>query len=276
MKIDSHQHFWRYNPTEFGWINDRMQVIRRDFIPADLRPELDQAGFDGSVAVQARQKTEETTWLLELAATYSYIRGVVGWVDLCSTEVAVHLEHFATNKKLVGVRHVIHDEPDDNFMLRPDFLRGIEHLHKFGLTYDILVFPKHLPNTLQFVRSFPDQVFILDHIAKPDIRNQIFSPWKENIAELAKFPNVYCKLSGMVTEANPDLWIPRDFNPYLDTVLENFGSQRVMIGSDWPVCTVAGSYSQVMGIVRNYIEKLTPTEQSMILGENACRIYNID
>lgn len=276
MKIDSHQHFWTYNEDEFGWINDQMSVIRQGFFPEDLKPELTNAGFDGSIAVQARQKLEETSWLLDLASDYSFIRGVVGWVDLCSKSLPEQLELFTSNKKLVGVRHVIHDEPDDNFMLRPDFLKGIEQLRKYGLTYDILIFPKHLPNTLQFVKAFPDQVFILDHIAKPDIKNQLFNPWKENIEKLAKLPNVHCKLSGMVTEADWKNWKQEDFTPYLDIVLENFGPNRVMIGSDWPVCTVAASYSKVMGIVQHYIEKLSPTEQNMILGENSCSIYNLN
>lgn len=275
MKIDSHQHFWHYNPGEFGWINDQMSVIRKDFLPADLKVELDKTGFDGSIAVQARQHLEETAWLLELASNHNFIRGVVGWVDLCSTELTKQLELLSANKKLVGVRHVIHDEPDDNFMLRPDFLKGIEQLQKYGLTYDILIFPKHLPNTLQFVKAFPDQVFILDHIAKPDIKNQVFTPWKENIEKLAKFPNVHCKLSGMVTEADWKSWKEEDMIPYLEIVLENFGFERVMIGSDWPVCKVAGQYGKVMDIVRNFIQNLSVAEQRAILGENAQRIYNI-
>ncbi len=276
MKIDSHQHFWTYNENEFGWINDQMSVIRRNFFPDDLKPELTNAGFDGSITVQARQKLEETSWLLELATHHNFIRGVVGWVDLCSPELPKQLELFTANKKLVGVRHVIHDEPDDNFMLRPDFLNGIKQLGNYGLTYDILIFPKHLPNTLHFVKAFPDQAFILDHIAKPDIKNQLFNPWKENIEKLAKFPNVHCKLSGMVTEADWKNWKHEDFIPCLEVVLENFGPNRVMIGSDWPVCTVAASYSTVMGIVQHYIEKLSPAELNMILGENACSIYNLN
>lgn len=275
MKIDSHQHFWHYNPEEFGWINQQMNVIRKNFLPADLKAELDNADFDGSIAVQARQKQEETSWLLELASNHSFIRGVVGWVDLLSKDLPEQLELFTTNKKLVGVRHVIHDEPDDDFMLRPDFQKGIKQLQKYGLTYDILIFPKHLPNTLQFVKTFPDQVFIIDHIAKPDIKNHVLSPWKENIEKLAKYPNVYCKLSGMVTEADWKGWKQEDFNPYLDVVLENFGTNRVMIGSDWPVCSVAGQYVKVMDIVRNYIHNLSATEQRAVLGENAQRIYNI-
>lgn len=275
MKIDSHQHFWHYNPGEFGWINDQMSEIRKDFLPADLKIELDKTGFDGSIAVQARQNLEETAWLLELASGHSFIRGVVGWVDLCSAELTKQLERFTANKKLVGVRHVIHDEPDDNFMLRPDFMKGIGQLHDYGLTYDILIFPKHLPNTVQFVKYFPGQVFILDHIAKPDIKNQVYTPWKEYIEKLAKFPNVHCKLSGMVTEADWKSWKEEDIILYMEIILENFGAERVMIGSDWPVCKVAGQYEKVMDVVRNYIQNLPATEQRAVLGENAQRIYNI-
>jgi L-fuconolactonase len=275
MKIDSHQHFWHYNKDDFGWINDQMSVIRRDFLPADLKIEMAKSGFDGSIAVQARQKLEETSWLLDLAAHFSIIRGVVGWVDLCSPELPQQLELITASEKLVGVRHVIHDEPDEDFMLRPDFLKGIEQLQKYDLAYDILIFPRHLPNTLQFVKTFPDQVFILDHIAKPDIKSRIFGSWKENIIKLGKHPNVFCKLSGMVTEADWKGWKQEDFTSCLDVVLENFGASRVMIGSDWPVCNVAGSYSDVMGIVRSYTGKLTSSEQNLVLGENAIRVYKL-
>lgn len=275
MKIDSHQHFWYYHPQEFGWINAQMSVIRKDFLPTHLKPELDKTGFDGSIAVQARQKLEETSWLLELANNHHFIRGVVGWVDLRSKDLPEQLELFTVNKKFVGVRHVIHDEPDDNFMLRADFLKGIEQLQKYGLTYDILIFPKHLPNTLQFVKTFPGQVFIIDHIAKPDIKNHVLNPWKENIEKLAKFPNVHCKLSGMVTEADWKSWKEEDMIPYLEIVLENFGADRVMIGSDWPVCKVAGQYGKVMDVVRNFIQNLSAAEQRAVLGETAKRIYNI-
>jgi L-fuconolactonase len=199
----------------------------------------------------------------------------VGWVDLCSPELPQQLELITASEKLVGVRHVIHDEPDEDFMLRPDFLKGIEQLQKYDLAYDILIFPRHLPNTLQFVKTFPDQVFILDHIAKPDIKSRIFGSWKENIIKLGKHPNVFCKLSGMVTEADWKGWKQEDFTSCLDVVLENFGASRVMIGSDWPVCNVAGSYSDVMGIVRSYTGKLTSSEQNLVLGENAIRVYKL-
>lgn len=274
MKIDSHQHFWKYNEREFGWINDQMKAIRRDFLPLDLKRELDDSGFDGSVVVQARQIPDETSWLLSLANANDFIKGVVGWVDICSPGLKEQLEMFAENSKLVGVRHVIQDEPDQDFMLRPEFLSGIGQLASFGLTYDILVFPQHLPNTIKLVKQFPGQPFVLDHIAKPDIRHGILLPWKENIQKLAEYPNVSCKLSGMVTEADIS-WNASDFKPYLDIILECFGTKRVMIGSDWPVCTVAGSYGQVMKIVEDYIHTFSLTEKAAILGDNAQKFYKL-
>lgn len=276
MKIDSHQHFWRYNEREFGWINQEMQQIRRDFLPEDLLKELDGVGFDGSIAVQARQNLDETAWLLELASKYSFIKGVVGWVDLCSSDARNQLEQFSSDSKLKGVRHVIHDEPDIDFMLRPAFLNGIRLLVSLNLTYDILIFPKHLCNAMEFVKQFPDQVFVLDHIAKPDIRNGIVYPWKAGIGDLAKFPNVYCKLSGMVTEASWTSWKPADFKPYLETVFESFGTDRVMIGSDWPVCQVAGNYKEVMGIVEEFINELSDSEKQKVMGQNARKAYHLD
>lgn len=275
MKIDAHQHFWMFNETDFGWIGEDMESIRKDYLPGDLYLELTKAGFNGSIAVQARQSMEETHWLLQLAERYSFIRGVVGWVDFCSKEVDIQLENLAFNSKLVGVRHVIQDEPDENFILRPDFMRGISQLRKYDLAYDILIHSRHLPQTAEFVSNFPDQTFILDHIAKPDIKNKIFAPWKEGMAALSKFPNVYVKLSGMATEAEWQTWKGEDFIPYLDAAMELFGPARLMIGSDWPVCTVAGSYDSVMGIVLDYIDRLSENEQAAILGGTASGAYRI-
>jgi len=275
MKIDSHQHFWKYNVTDFGWIKDPMKEIRRDFLPEELRNILQLANYDASIAVQARQIISETDWLLELASQYNFISGVVGWMDLCSDNLNQQLEFYSANKKLVGVRHVLHDEPDLNFMLRPDFLKGIYKIGQYNLTYDILIYPEHLPNTLQFVKQFPNQSYVLDHIAKPKIINGKISPWKENIRKLAQYPNVSCKLSGMVTEADIINWKPEDFWPYLDIIMESFGTNRVMIGSDWPVCSVAGMYGKVMNIVENYIAGFSLSEKAGILGDNATHIYNI-
>jgi len=275
MKIDSHQHFWKYNTAEYGWINDEMRMLKNDFLPDHLNKELNTIGFDGSVAVQARQSLDETNWLLELAKKNKFIKGVVGWVDLCSPDIQKQLDEFAGHSKSVGVRQVIHDEPDDNYILRSDFINGIRQLERFGLSYDILIFPKHLTNAIKFVKQFPYQIFILDHIAKPFIKDKIFSPWKEDIAKLAKLPNVFCKLSGMTTEANWEQWNPLDIKPYLDIVFKAFGTNRLMIGSDWPVCTLTGRYLQIMGIVIDYIKTLSVSEQSQILGENAEKAYQL-
>lgn len=275
MKIDAHQHFWKYNSNEYGWIDDSMGILRRDFLPDDLIVELEQIGFSGSIAVQARQTLEETRWLLTLADQNKFIKGVVGWVDLCSPVIEEQLEEFSKHSKLVGIRHVVQDEPDDQFMLRDDFLHGISLLKKYNLVYDILIFPKHLPVAIEMVKMFPEQTFVLDHIAKPAIKGKKISPWKEDISELAAYPNVSCKISGMVTEADWKNWKNEDFHPYLDTIFSVFSTDRLLIGSDWPVCTVAGSYRSVIGIVLDYIKNFNKEERDHILGRNARLIYNL-
>ena len=275
MRLDAHQHFWKYSAADYGWINDSMAALRRDFLPEDLQPLLAAEGFDGSIAVQARQSLEETRWLLELAAHNDIVRGVVGWVDLRSPELAAQLHQFAQNPKLVGVRHVVQDEPDDNFMLGSEFRRGIARLREYDLAYDILVFPRQLPAAVELVREFPDQRFVLDHIAKPPIAEGRLSPWDRDIRELARSANVYCKLSGMVTEARWHEWKPEDFRPYLDVVLDTFTPSRLMIGSDWPVCTASAPYSRTVALVRDYIGTLTSNEQNSILGENCARFYRV-
>ena len=232
-------------------------------------------GFDGSVAVQARQTVAETEWLLQLANRNPRIRAVVGWVDLRDPDVEKELERLAAHPKLRGVRHVVQDEPDDRFMLREDFLRGIGRLRRFGLTYDVLIFPRHLPVACELVKRFPDQPFVLDHLAKPLIRRQLMSPWQEEIRKLASFPNVWVKLSGMVTEADWKNWRPEQIHPYLDIAVESFGPQRLMIGSDWPVCTVAGNYAQVLGLVLDYLRSFTPAERDAILGATAGNFYGM-
>ena len=275
MKIDSHQHFWTYNSSEFDWISNEMKILQKNYLPDQLQSELISIGFDGSIVVQARQSLEETKWILNLAEQNNFIKGVVGWVDLCSPGVEEQLVQFSGNPKLVGVRHVIHDEVDDNFILREDFLKGIKCLKKFGLTYDILVFPRHLPNTIQFVSQFPEQVFVLDHIAKPLIKDKKVYPWKEDIEELARHKNVYCKLSGMVTEADVKNWKQEDLIPYLYIIFSAFGPNRLMIGSDWPVCRLAGTYKQVMEVVLDYIETYPDEDKNKILGENALKAYQL-
>ena len=275
MKIDSHQHFWTYHPAEYGWIDESMNILRRDYLPIDLTGVLSTEGFDGSIVVQARQTIEETQWLLQLADENPKILGVVGWVDLCASDINDQLADLTQNKKLVGVRHVIHDETDDRFMLREDFRNGISALRKYNLTYDLLIFPKHLNYASSLVAEFPDQPFVIDHISKPFIREGILEPWRTDLKLLAQYPNVYCKLSGMVTEADINTWNQQTFESYLDVVFEAFGPDKLMVGSDWPVCLLGGSYSDVIGIVKNYIEQLDTKTQEKILGENCLRFYNL-
>jgi L-fuconolactonase len=274
MKIDAHQHFWMYNPIEYSWIDSRMEKLKRNFLPADLFPETKFSQIDGTIAVQARQTLEETRWLLQLADENDFIKGVVGWVDLCSDKVEEQLKEFSLNPKLVGVRHVVHDEPDDQFMARKDFRKGISLLIKYKLTYDLLIFPKHINPATDLVQKFPEQKFILDHIAKPHIKDQTKEPWASDIRNLAKNPNVYCKLSGMVTEADWFRWDKSDFEFYLDTVFECFGPDRLMIGSDWPVCTVVGSYSKVLSIANDFIKSFDQLTQEKISGLNCQKIYS--
>jgi len=276
MHIDSHQHFWNYSPAEQVWMTDEMEVLKRNYLPEDLNPLLRVNGFDGTIAVQARQMLEETSWLLGLADTHPIIKGVVGWVDLQSPELRSQLERFSNHPKLVGVRHVVHDEPDDNFVLRPEFQQGIAQLSDFELTYDLLLFPKHLPMALKLVETFPRQPFVLDHIAKPVIRDGLISPWREDLLRLADHSNVSCKLSGMVTEARWGKWRAEEFHLYLDTVIEAFGAGRVMIGSDWPVCTLSGDYASTMRIVTDYVRQFPEDTRAAILGGNCARFYGLN
>jgi L-fuconolactonase len=275
MRLDAHQHFWHYSPAEHTWMSDEMVALKHAFLPEDLRPLLENLHFDGCIAVQARQSLEETRWLLGLAGKHPFIRGVVGWVDLRSEELPRQLDNLAGHPKLVGVRNVVQDEPDDDFMMRPEFRRGISQLREFGLAYDLLLFPKHLPVAAKLVEEFPDQRFVLDHIAKPRIAEGILAPWREDLRALAAFPNVYCKLSGMVTEARWKQWQPGDFRSYLDAVVEAFGPERVMIGSDWPVCTLSGDYASTMRVVIDYSRQFPAVVQDGILGENCARFYGI-
>ncbi len=274
-KIDAHHHFWRYNEREYGWMADGMERIQRDFLPPDLEREMAAAGVDGCVTVQARQKLEETEWLLGLAEANDFIRGVVGWVPLVSTSVQADLERLANNCYLKAVRHVLHDEPDDDYMLRDDFNRGVGLLKRFDLAYDILVFERHLPQVVKFVDRHPEQVFVVDHIAKPRIKDGVMSPWRQNISELARRRNVYCKASGMVTEADWAGWTEEGLRPYFDAVLEAFGPERLMFGSDWPVCTVACEYGRWHRIVSEFASALSVPEEERILGGTAAEAYKL-
>ncbi len=257
MRIDSHQHFWNYSETEYPWI-PKGSPLQRDWLPQDLAPWLARAGLDGSIAVQARQTVEESRWLLNLADHYPLIKGVVGWVDLRSDRVEQQLAELSKHPKFVGVRHVVQDEPDDNFMLGPDFLRGIGRLKQFKLAYDILIYPKQLPSAIRLAGTFPEQPFVLDHIAKPFIKDGRLSPWREQIRELSKAQNVSCKVSGMVTEADHERWKPSDFK-----------------GSDWPVCLLAGSYQRVFGLADDYARRLTRQARDKFFGGNAARFYRL-
>ncbi len=253
-----------------------MDPLKRDFLPNDLKPLLDSLGFDGCVAVQARQNLEETRWLLQLADENEFIAGVVGWVDLRSDGLADQLQRFAAHSKFSGVRHVVHDEADQAFMLQPAFRRGIAQLRAFNLSYDLLLFPKHLPVAVKLVREFPEQPFVLDHIAKPPIKEGVLSPWCDDLHELASFPNVYCKLSGMVSEAEWGRWQPEIFRPYLDVVFDAFGWERLMLGSDWPVCTLSADYDVTMHLVLAYLQQFSLEIQNAILGGNCARFYHIE
>jgi L-fuconolactonase len=274
-RIDAHQHFWEYSSQDYGWIGPEMVILKKDRLPKDLAPLLDSEGIEGTVAVQARQTIQETEWLLELADRHPLVWGVVGWLDLCGPGLQAELERFSGHPRFRGVRHVVQDEPDDEFMLRPDFVRGLGALRAFDLTYDILIFPRHLPVACRVVSQFPDQPFVLDHIAKPPIRDRQIEPWASDIRNLAAFPNVFCKVSGMVTEADWQRWQPADLKPYLDIVFEAFGPGRIMFGSDWPVCTVAGAYPDVAGVVRDYVDALSAVEQAAVWGETAQGFYGL-
>ena len=275
MIIDSNHHFWKYNQIEYDWIDDSMKVIRKDFLPESLELTIREAGVDGVISVQARQSVEETSWLLEMARQNKFIKGVVGWLPLINDDIEVELEKYSGNKLLKGLRHVIQGEPDPKFMLRRDFNSGVSLLKKYSMAYDILIVERQLPNMIRFVDQHPDQVFVLDHIAKPLIAKHELSLWKENIQELARRENVSCKISGMVTEADFNSWTPPQLQPYFDVVLEAFGADRLLFGSDWPVCLVATSYKNWMDLVQKSISELSKIEQAQIMGENAIRLYQL-
>ncbi len=274
MQIDSHQHFWHYDPVRDTWIEETMQQIARDFLPKDLEPLLQKNKIDGCIAVQADQSETETQFLLDLAQKHSFIKGVVGWVDLFDKNLPERLAHFSENKLFKGVRHIVQSE-GDGFMLQESFLKGIGLLKDFDLTYDILIYPHQLKEAVQMVRFFPEQKFVLDHIAKPFIKDKKIEPWSDHIRQLAAYQNVYCKMSGMITEADWHHWLLSDFDAYLSVVTEAFGTERLIFGSDWPVCLLAGSYGHVLQIVKEYIQRLSPVDQKKIMGENAVKFYKL-
>jgi L-fuconolactonase len=274
IHIDAHQHFWRYDPAQYGWIDASMALLRRDFLPGDAKREMDRAGVDACVAIQARQSLEETRWLLELADTYPYISGVVGWVDLQSEDVGAQIERFR-HRKLVGLRHIVQSEPDDRFLLKPAFCRGISLLEDLDLAYDILIYPKHLAAAAEFVSRFRRQRFVIDHLAKPDIRSGEIREWEKGLRRLAEFPHVFCKLSGLVTEADWHKWTADQLRPYLDVAFDCFGPHRLMVGSDWPVSTLAAEYGRTMAVVGNYLLDRSDADRDAILGGNARRFWRL-
>ena len=275
MNIDSHQHFWRYDSRRDGWITDEMSLLRQDFLPDDLIPQLRANEMDGSVAVQADQSEEETAFLLELADRYREIKGVVGWVNLSARDLPDRLEHFSRFEKLCGFRHIVQAEPDDAFLLREDFKRGIGCLSRYNFSYDILIYPKQLPAAIELVDGFPEQRFVIDHLAKPLIRTREIISWTQQIHTIAANLNVYCKLSGLITEADWGNWRADDFRPYLDVVFEAFGPERLMFGSDWPVCLLAGSYRQVKELIADYVHDLPVQQQHQVFGPNAISFYRL-
>ncbi len=275
MRIDAHHHFWKYDPKEYGWISDKMKVIRRDFLAKDLEAAARSAGVEGVVSVQARQTLEETPFLLDIAAKSKLIWGVVGWVPLVDPKVETHLEKFAANKRLKAVRHVLQDEPANALMDDVAFNAGIAKLEKFNLVYDVLIFERHLEQAIRFVDKHPKQVFVLDHIAKPRIKDGLVEPWAKHLKELARRPNLYCKISGMATEADWAKWTATGMQPYIDTVINAFTPKRLMFGSDWPVLLVASDYKRWADTVQGGISKLSATEQNRIWGGTAAEAYKL-
>ncbi|MGP8156787.1 MAG: amidohydrolase family protein [Candidatus Acidiferrales bacterium] len=276
MKIDAHQHFWRYNAQRDAWITDEMSMLKRDYLPGELLREMAANDMDACIAVQADSSESETLFLLELAAQHSAIAGVVGWVDLCSPDLPERLEYFSRFEKLRGFRHVAQAEPDDRFLLREDFSRGISSLQEFGFTYDILVYPRQLPAAVALARQFPEQQFVMDHMGKPAIGTREIASWTTQIEALAENPNVYCKLSGLVTEADWRSWHAEDFRPFLDVVFQAFGADRLMFGSDWPVCLLAATYRQVKQLIVDYTSTLDGGDKDKIFGLNAARFYGLE
>jgi L-fuconolactonase len=275
MIIDSHQHFWKYNPQNHGWITDDMSAIRRDFLPGDLKRIYDQNRIDGCVAVQVDQTEEENEFLLGLTEMHSFVRGIVGWVDFRAANIGERLTFYSAIPMIKGFRHIVQAEADPKFLLGVFFCRGIAELQQHKFTYDILVYANQLDQVADFVKKFPNQPFIIDHLAKPSIRDGSIKGWAIQMKSIAQHPNVYCKLSGMVTEADWNKWTYADLEPYMQTVLEAFGPQRLVYGSDWPVCLVASSYERQLAATKQFISRLSPSEQSAIMGENAVRFYHL-
>lgn len=275
MTIDSHQHFWQYSPVKDAWITESMSVIQRDFLPAELQTVLRDNRINGCVAVQADQSENETHFLLELSNAHEFIKGVVGWVDLSTDTIGERLAYFSQFKTVKGFRHIVQAEQDPDFLQRKNFCNGIRLLEKFNYTYDLLILPNQLTCATKLCAQFPNQKFVVDHLVKPNIRQQQLEPWRKDITLLAKNENVYCKVSGMVTEADWQHWKPEDITPYLDVVFHVFGTDRILYGSDWPVCLVAASYETQLSIVSNYLKTFSESAKQKVMGENAVNFYNL-
>ena len=275
LRIDAHQHFWKFDPIRDNWITDEMSVIRKDFLPQYLEPLLQQNGFDGCVTIQSEQSENENLFQLANAEKYDFIKGIVGWIDLQAGNVAERLAYYKQFEKIKGFRHILQGEPERSFMLQPEFLRGIKALKEFNYTYDILIFPGQLSFTQKFVAKFPEQKFVIDHLAKPYIKDKKIDEWKKDIQQVAQYENVYCKISGYITEADLKHWKKEDFIPYLDVVLNAFGADRIMFGSDWPVCLAGSDYNEVVNIVKDYFSSFTQNEQDKFFGLNAIEFYNL-
>jgi L-fuconolactonase len=275
MVIDSHQHFWRYHPIKDAWITDNMKVIQQDFMPNDLKEELVKNNIDGCVAVQADQSENETHFLVDQAGNNDFIKGVVGWVDLCADNIEERLNYFSQFNIVKGFRHIVQAEQDDEFLLREDFCNGISLLEKYNFTYDLVIAPTHLVHATKFAQQFPNQKFIIDHLAKPFIKDQQIDHWEKDIQRIAHHENVFCKISGLVTEADWKNWKQKDFTPYLDVTFNAFGVDRVMYGSDWPVCLLASSYQEQLSIINNYLNPFSENEIKKVMGINAQNFYNL-
>lgn len=273
--LDSHVHFWNYDPVKHTWINDEMKAIRRSFGPEDAKQLFDPYKIEGCVAVQADTTDSETDFLCALAAKHRLIKGVVGWTDLQASDVSSTLEKYSQNPMIKGFREIMQGAPDEQFLTNKLFLEGVGRLNAFHFTYDILIFHHQLPSAIRFADQFPDQPFMLDHIAKPDIKNGEWKKWKEDIREMAKNPNIYCKVSGMITEADMQRWTNNDILPYLEIVAEFFGTDRLCYGSDWPVALLAGQYGQVLEVINEFLNQVSNTEKEKILFHNTNRFYNL-
>jgi L-fuconolactonase len=274
MIIDAHQHFWKFDPVRDAWIDESMAIIRRDFLPPELKAIYHTVGVDGCVSVQADQSEDETRYLLRLADEYSFIKAVVGWVDFRAGDIEDRLGYFSEFGKLAGFRSILQAEEPER-MLEPQFIRGIKSLAAYNFTYDILIYPRHLDAAIELVRQCPGQPFVLDHLAKPDIKNSVFEPWGTKMRELAGAENVMCKVSGLITEADWNNWKAEDMKPYLDHIFDIFGTKRLMFGSDWPVCLLAGSYERTHSIITDYLREFSEDDRHDVLGSNAARFYRI-